>query len=297
VNRPLTPKQVAQAIGVSESSLKRWCDRGLLHATRTGGGHRRLPAENVIDFLRRTGRTPVRPELLGLPSNTGQVAANLARARVQAVEALVAGDEDVCRRLVVDLYLSGQSIALVCDHVIAPALHQIGDRWSCGDLEVYRERRAGEICLRVLAELRALVPPPPEDAPLAIGAAPTADHYALPSAMIEVVLRQNGWRAQALGAALPLESLRAAVRDARPALFWLSVSHLDDSEQFLNEYGEFFQQVRHETAVVVGGRALTEPIRRRMQFAAYGDNLQHLEEFVATLRRSINPPPAASTSD
>jgi predicted site-specific integrase-resolvase len=26
----LTPKQVARAIGVSESSLKRWCDKGVL---------------------------------------------------------------------------------------------------------------------------------------------------------------------------------------------------------------------------------------------------------------------------
>jgi excisionase family DNA binding protein len=42
VKKLVTPKQVAQAINVSESSLKRWCDQGLLTAIRTAGGHRRL---------------------------------------------------------------------------------------------------------------------------------------------------------------------------------------------------------------------------------------------------------------
>lgn len=297
MNQLFTPKQVAQALGVSESSLKRWCDRGVLQTTRTGGGHRRLPADQVVDFLRRSGRRLVRPELLGLPSNTGARPAVVARARAQMGEALVEGDEEQCRRIVADLYLGGQSVAVICDEVLAEALHAIGDRWSCGELEVYRERRAGEICHRTLADLRSMLPPPPDAAPLAIGAAPAADHYALPSAMIEAVLRQNGWRAQSLGAALPLASLQAAVRDARPDIFWLSVSHIEDEQTFLNEYLNFYEQVRSETAVVVGGRALTESLRRRMSFASYGDNLQHLEAFAKTLMRSIAPAAVPPSSD
>jgi excisionase family DNA binding protein len=61
----ITPKQVARAIGVSESSLKRWCDRGLIPTVRTAGGHRRLPISGVLSYLRETGHEMVRPELLG----------------------------------------------------------------------------------------------------------------------------------------------------------------------------------------------------------------------------------------
>ena len=36
-NEDLSPKQVALALGVSEASLKRWCDKGFLDSTRTAG--------------------------------------------------------------------------------------------------------------------------------------------------------------------------------------------------------------------------------------------------------------------
>src|SRR5688500_324070 len=61
----LTPKELADAIGASESSLRRWVDRGRLPVSRTAGGHRRIPLATAIRFIRETGATVVRPELLG----------------------------------------------------------------------------------------------------------------------------------------------------------------------------------------------------------------------------------------
>ena len=55
----LSPKQVARALGVSESSLKRWCDKGLIPTERTAGGHRRLPLAGVLDFLVRSDAVQV----------------------------------------------------------------------------------------------------------------------------------------------------------------------------------------------------------------------------------------------
>lgn len=63
----LTPNQVANAFGVSEASVKRWCDKGLMPTYRTAGGHRRLPVAGVVDFLRKRGLELVNPEVLGLP--------------------------------------------------------------------------------------------------------------------------------------------------------------------------------------------------------------------------------------
>ena len=48
----LTPKQVARAIDVSESSIKRWCDKGVIETQYTAGGHRRITMAGLIEFVR-----------------------------------------------------------------------------------------------------------------------------------------------------------------------------------------------------------------------------------------------------
>ena len=111
----------------------------------------------------------------------------------------MAGDEQRCRRIVFDLYFAGHAAHEICDRVLARAFHAIGDRWECGAAEVYQERRACDLCLRVLGELRAAVPEAKAGAVVALGGAPECDPYTLPTAMAEVVLRHAGWNARSLG--------------------------------------------------------------------------------------------------
>jgi excisionase family DNA binding protein len=283
VKKLVSPKQVAQAINVSESSLKRWCDQGLLTAIRTAGGHRRLALDDVFQFLRKSGQQLVRPELLGLPSNTGQAAVVIDRAREQVRDALIAGDEDQCRRIVFDLYLAGQSACEICDHVLATSFHEIGDRWECGEVSIYRERRACEIGFKLLHELRMAVRTPQPEARVAVGGTLSCDPYRLPNAMIELVLRELGWQATSLGTSLPTATIGEAVRDSRPGLLWLSVSYIESVPTFLEDYA-CLHSVATEAgaAVVVGGRALTPEIRQQMAYSAHCDTLRHLVTFAAS---------------
>lgn len=284
----LSPRQVAQAIGVSESSVKRWADRGRIETVRTAGGHRRFSVAAVVRFLRSERLPMVRPELLGLPSNTGQGAAVLPRAAGRVFDALVAGDEALCRQVVFDLYLAGQALVEIFDVAVAPAFHRIGEQWECGSLDVYVERRACEIALRVIHEVRGILPEPTPGAPTAIGGTAESDPYQLPTTMIEAILRDAGWNAASLGSSLPFATLIDAIRQIRPALFWLSVSHVPDPEAFLRQYATLHEAaLRQGTAVAVGGAALSGHLRRRMQYAAHGDNLQHLVSFVAVLRPQL----------
>ena len=73
--RLLSTRDLAEAIGASESSLKRWIDAGKIAASRTEGGHRRVERAEAVRFIRETGARLVRPELLDLPEIT------VARAR------------------------------------------------------------------------------------------------------------------------------------------------------------------------------------------------------------------------
>ena len=62
----LSPKDLANAIGASESSVKRWTDQGRLEITRTSGGHRRIAVTEAIRFIRENQLPLLQPEVLGL---------------------------------------------------------------------------------------------------------------------------------------------------------------------------------------------------------------------------------------
>ncbi|MCA9071772.1 MAG: helix-turn-helix domain-containing protein, partial [Planctomycetaceae bacterium] len=117
MSQHLSPKQVARAIGVSESSLKRWCDQGLVPMVKTAGGHRRLLLADVLNFVRDSGRELTQPEVLGLPAAVGHGTRVLRTASDRLTEALIQGQEAVARQIVLDLHVQHHRVSVICDEV------------------------------------------------------------------------------------------------------------------------------------------------------------------------------------
>jgi len=279
-----SPKEVATAIGVSESSLKRWVDKGLIPAEKTGGGHRRMTLDAVLRFLREQGRALSEPEAIGLPAESGRRPTSSDSDLQDFLRFLVSGDEPSARRIVMDAFLNGFSAAKIFDAIIVPAFIEIGNLWHCGTLEVYQERRACETCSRVVHELRRAVGSGPTDGPVAIGGTLDGDPYTIASSMSEVVLRECGWRALSLGNMLPFNTLLKAVENDRPRLMWLSVTSIRSPEQFAANLNVLFDTATSFGCVlVVGGQALTAEIRPMLRYTTYCDNFRHLEAFSKTI--------------
>jgi methanogenic corrinoid protein MtbC1 len=279
----ISPREAAHAIGVSESSLKRWCDQGLFHTVRTVGGHRKLPIADVLRFVHEHRHPLASPEILGLPPASLQLPAHMSGSIPILVEALVAGKEPLARQIVLDLYLASHSLSAICDNVLSPAFSEIGDRWACQSIDIYQERRSCEICQRILFDMRELQRLP-ESGWQAIGGTIEGDLYALPSTMVELVLRECGFHASSLGNSIPIPSLIRAVEETRPELFWLSVSHVREGLDLVREFSALsLACARSGTALVVGGRALGEKLRQRMVYSAFCDTMQQLESFAQTL--------------
>ncbi len=291
VEQFVSPKLVAKAIGVSESSIKRWCDQGLLPTVRTAGGHRRLEARTVVEFVRQTGQRFVAPQLVGLPVDTGRNEPNLDAAVGRLCDALCEGDEEVVRRILFDFYLARHPLAKVFDEVLTPVMHRIGERWEHSGLQVYQERRACEIVGRALSELRRALPPTAPDAAFALGGTLSSDPYQLATAMVELSLRDAGWNAESYGTNLPLSTLLAAIDDNRPRMCWVSVSHIPNEAEFLREFAAFSDSASQRgTALVVGGRALTEGVRRQMRYAGFCDTFRQVVELAGAIYRPMTRP-------
>ena len=286
-----TPKQVARAIGVSDASLKRWCNSGKIAYVRTAGGHRRIELSAVIQFLKSSGLPMVRPEILRLPATCGAGKTVARRAVQDTVQALTAGDEQQLDHIVMDLMLGGKSLSEIIDEVIAPAFADLGDRWQHRELEIFQERRACEIAQRAIALAARRLPAQRPNAPRAIGCAAPTDPYGLPTTFVETGLSEEGWRAESLGVGLPVATIRVAIEKLQPRLFWMSVSWVANQERFLADAQIIFDcAVRNGVSMVVGGRYLTPEVRARLRYAAFCDTLGHLKNFAASLvRREAGP--------
>lgn len=272
-------------MGVSESSLKRWCDSGLLQSIRTVGGHRKITVGEVIRFASENGTRLVSPEEISLSITREPLGSRIADCPKRLAEALLTGRDAAAQQIVMDLFLANRPISTICDEVIAPAFRQIGERWACRSASVYQERRACLTIMSILHEVRKILPAI-EESRLAIGGTLSDDRYEIPSAMAELVLRSAGYKARNLGPSIPAAELAQAARDLRPQIFWISVSHLNDHERFVAEFEELSSTCSSVGAsLVVGGRALDEGLRRRLTYSAHCDTMKHFETFAVDMKR------------
>ncbi len=288
MDKLLSPKQVAAAIGASESSLKRWCDQGRIVTVKTAGGHRRITIQEVLRFIRSQDLAIVEPHLLSLPSTNDRKGRSIEGNTERLTTALLEGNESACQAIVIDLFLSGEPLSRIFDDVVAPAFRTIGERWECHEAEVYQERSACWIMARLLYELRSKQVAPRSKCS-AMGATIEGDQYMLPVTMAELVLRSLDWDAQLLGTSIPFSSLEKAIERCSPRLVWLSVSAIDDEQKFIRGFDRLVALAAEtQTAIVVGGRALKPEIRSRLAYSAFCDTMRHLEEFAKSLRRDLN---------
>ena len=115
------------------------------------------------------------------------------------------------------------------------------------------------------------------EAPLAMGGTPVGDNYRLPTQMLELVFTSCGWRATSLGSGLPFETMLAAVQEYRPALFWLSVSHVQSQADLHADFASFCGKVPPTTRIVVGGQAIERDLLEEMESVEFCDNMRDLQ--------------------
>lgn len=289
----LTTTKLARAIGVSESSLKRWSDDGRLTVARTAGGHRRIMLAEAVRFIRAIGASVVRPDLLGLGDLEGLPLdwAVAADPNQRIHKALEEGDGHAFRAMVQSLYLQGWTVPEICDGPIRAALESIGTMWLHAEWGIAVEHRATDLCIQALSQMRPLIALSRPEAPVALGAAGPADPYMLPSFMASVTLWEVGFRDVNLGPDTPISVLRNAARQYRPALIWVSISVSAKVREVLDDVRRLADDARaFGGSVIVGGRAVAASPPAALEGLAQASSMGELAAFArAVLRPQPRP--------
>ncbi|MEO0742048.1 MAG: helix-turn-helix domain-containing protein [Bacteroidota bacterium] len=264
--RTFSPREVADALGLGESTLKRWIDKGRLQSLRTAGGHRRVQIREIVQFVRNEQLEVLKPEALGLTEALGgslpgrEVPLNADRL----YNMLTSGEAQQARSLLVAAYLRGASLAALCDTPVREALKRIGMLWNDASVEgrarneargIFIEHQATDLVAQAFGQIRSLMPDAPEGAPVALGGAPASDPYLLPSQMAAAVLSDLGYQVINLGADTPARSLVEAACMHEPKLVWLSISTPVPSADLKAEVRALLSALPVGTSVIAGGRS------------------------------------------
>lgn len=282
----LKTQQVARALGVSVSTIKRWVDLGSLPATRTVGKHRLIPLSSAIEFARGLDLP-----LDGLASHAAFLdgisypTALDDQTRDNLLEALTSADTDRAKQIIVAAHQVQRDAVALADHLIRPVMERIGHGWEGGSVHIYQEHQASQAVMAAVTELIERAPRLSDvRSPLALGASPGGDLYTMPLLLGELVLREAGWRVQNLGPNLPLAELAAAVTRYRPRLVFLSVNYVEDADRFAEEYETLYRAASAaDAALIIGGRALGPDLRAKLIYASFGERMAHLSEFARRL--------------
>jgi len=252
----VSPRDFGRAVGVSESTVKRWVDQGHLVSTRTPGGHRRISAVEALRAI-RTMQLPLRdPVILGVSDLVGDYAQPLA-VPGEALHAFIAsGEAKLAYQVVIGEYMRGSSIWEIADQLIRPAMHRIGQEGH-GPSAIYVEHRATQIVLEIARSLQILATGEHKPIQVVIGGA-SGDPYQIPCVLISGVIAEAGANPVNLGPDTPASVFLQSLDNIdTPDLIAISVSVVDD----VAELSSGLNQVVHAAAernclVAIGGRAV-----------------------------------------
>ncbi|MBA3806747.1 MAG: helix-turn-helix domain-containing protein, partial [Acidobacteria bacterium] len=284
----LTSKEAARLLGVSEASVKRWADGGLLPTLKTAGGHRRFRPEDVAAFRRgglagetaaasNKGGSHERPEV----ARASQYEATFDEALPRLLfESMVGGHDEETAAMLVNLYLQGHTVARIADVVLCPALRMTGDLWQAGELSVAQEHLATRTALSALQTLRtSLDARKRASGRSAICCSVEDDFHELPVHLAVLTLEAQGWGIVNLGTSTPFYALSEAVARFDPQLVCVASTVFNHPDRAAREYGEFSTASRRAGAsVVLGGVGFqSESVRRRFPANLHAETFFQLE--------------------
>jgi MerR family transcriptional regulator, light-induced transcriptional regulator len=283
----LTSKETARILGVSEASVKRWADGGLLPVTKTAGGHRRFQPEDIVVFQRsefgaaKQANTETQP---GVSKTKTLHAVDDAALIDKMFETLLEGRPEEVSALLINLSLQGQSVALIADFVLCPALRKIGEYWQKGNLSVAEEHVASRAGIAALQRLRSIQSLSSVRGMRMICSSTENDFHEFPTQVAALTLESKGWEVINLGASTPFYALEEAVERFKPRLVAVASTILGDLDRAAREYKDFRRTaVRLNASVVLGGAGFSGEIRQRFEADLYADGFCQLEEFAAGL--------------
>ncbi len=279
----LTTREVARLLLVSEATVKRWADDGLLVPKKTVGGHRRFSIQSIARLRREQGLEPA------AQTSAKRAGKKMVSGRLPSAESfselLLSDKEAEATAKLIDAYLQNHALPTIFDTTITDAMHRVGDLWFNGTITIADEHLATRVMLTALQKLRGIVVPGQATGLKAVCCGIEGDLHELPIHLAEIIFESEGLDVRNLGPNTPLFTLRDMVAQNKPDLVCISARSIVDLDRATTEYAQFRKIIEKiNGTTVLGGEAFRDlNLRQRFPAEFYAESFEGLSTFVKEL--------------
>ncbi len=235
----LTTTSAAKLAGVGVSSIKRWADEGKLRTVKTPGGHRRLVLSDIMAFIQDPEGHSLQPLDENLGYEWGDAILNLEFHGLQS-------------RLLEARGRNGSWYKTMDE--LSAGVRETGKRWVNKSITIGEEHAATERLSRVLDSIYESMPVA-SNAPKCLLSSAEGDLHTLGLSMLQVVLRELGWRCLWLGANTPVAEVCRMLETQSVQMVALSASKASTNAEDLARQIQTISAScqKTETRLLVGG--------------------------------------------
>ena len=256
-------------MGVSRSTVQRYCDRGILTLHRTVGGHRRILASDIESWLSRHGR---KTDVAALESHPKASPRRLA-------ELWLWGNQFELNHELNHVIVSKSSLESVLDNSIVPALDILNTQLKQGNLSMQVHQIA---CLRARQWLQRLSQSNQRlkrPGSFAIGVQVGSDPGELWAIMTSLVLNQTGVEAIYLGKQTNASVVTELCKTSAPDFLWVDYHGEHSVNSIVDHNQAMYRELPSNCRLIMMGKSLTSSLRRRMHYDCFAESMQQLVHF------------------
>jgi MerR family transcriptional regulator, light-induced transcriptional regulator len=251
-------KQVAEFLGVNESSVKRWADSGMLGCYKTPGGHRKFKDDDIMLFSRKYSY-----ELKNNAFNAGGYETiperkfDFKRINSILVKKLFTNSDDEILYYLYSLNIGGLGITELYDNVISGTMNIIGELWIKKEITIEMEHISTSKISKALIRLNGKLESKLRNGLTAFCGCIEKEYHELPLLSVNNVLRYNGWNTIYAGANLPVKSFISGIEVYKPDMVCLSATVIDDGVKFEKDTGKIYEAAKEAGAKFIIGGTVT----------------------------------------
>jgi methanogenic corrinoid protein MtbC1/DNA-binding XRE family transcriptional regulator len=203
------------------------------------------------------------------------------------IKSIIEGNPGYGSDIILEYAQSRKRIQDTYQYILEPVLHQIGDLWEQGRVDIYTEHLASQTIRNIMANLRTRIAQREKKNLRFLGMAASGELHDIGLQMATDFLYMDGWDTFFLGTYLPTQETLKAILSYNPQVLGISVTihhHLDSAANLISFLKSHLTDPKG-LKVIVGGRAFVNQgdVWKTIGADGYAQNAQHTVELANSL--------------